>query len=84
MKSGLPFRSWFYFRMGWSTYFVFALGAINTLTACLEIKESIKKENASGKDRIYMTTAISCVIEQAGIRLTSMPCLPLKYLCYGA
>ena len=32
MKSGLPFRSWFYFRMGWSTYFVFALGAINTLT----------------------------------------------------
>ena len=32
MKSSLAFRSWFYFRMGWSTYFVFALGAINTLT----------------------------------------------------
>ena len=32
MKTGLAFRSWFYFRMGWSTYFVFALGAINTLT----------------------------------------------------
>ena len=32
MRSGLAFRSWFYFRMGWSTYFVFALGAINTLT----------------------------------------------------
>ena len=32
MKSGLPFRSWFYFRMGWSTYFVFFLGAVNTLT----------------------------------------------------
>ena len=32
MQTGLAFRSWFYFRMGWSTYFVFALGAINTLT----------------------------------------------------
>ena len=32
MRSGLAFRSWFYFRMGWSTYFVFVLGAINTLT----------------------------------------------------
>ena len=25
-------RGWFYFRMGWSTYFVFILAAINTLT----------------------------------------------------
>ena len=32
MKTGLAFRSWFYFRMGWSTYFVFLLGAVNTLT----------------------------------------------------
>ena len=32
MKSSLAFRSWFYFRMGWSTYFVFFLGAVNTLT----------------------------------------------------
>ena len=32
MKSSLAFRCWFYFRTGWSTYFVFALGAINTLT----------------------------------------------------
>ena len=32
MQTGLAFRSWFYFRMGWSTYFVFVLGAINTLT----------------------------------------------------
>ena len=32
MKTGLAFRSWFYFRMGWSTYFVFFLGAVNTLT----------------------------------------------------
>ena len=26
------FRSWYYFRMGWSTYFTFAFAAINTLT----------------------------------------------------
>lgn len=27
----LPFRVWFYFRMGWSTYFAFIFSAINTL-----------------------------------------------------
>ena len=32
MKSNVGFRGWFYFRMGWSTYFVFFLAAINTLT----------------------------------------------------
>ena len=32
MKQSVPFRAWFYFRMGWSTYFVFILAAINTLT----------------------------------------------------
>jgi len=32
MKKRLVFRSWFYFRTGWSTYFAFILGAVNTLT----------------------------------------------------
>ena len=32
MKSSKGFRGWFYFRMGWSTYFAFSLAAINTLT----------------------------------------------------
>ena len=32
MKNNLGFRGWFYFRMGWSTYFAFILAAINTLT----------------------------------------------------
>jgi len=32
MRTNLGFRSWFYFRMGYSTYFVFILAAINTLT----------------------------------------------------
>ena len=26
------FRFWYYFRIGWGTYFVFVLGAVNTLT----------------------------------------------------
>tara|TARA_B100000953_G_scaffold278800_1_gene254485 strand:- start:306 stop:809 length:504 start_codon:yes stop_codon:yes gene_type:complete len=32
VKTTKGFRGWFYFRMGWSTYFVFILAAINTLT----------------------------------------------------
>ena len=32
MNSRLLFRSWFYFRQGWSTYFAFIMAAINTLT----------------------------------------------------
>ena len=32
MKNRLGFRSWFYFRQGWSTYFAFIFAAINTLT----------------------------------------------------
>ncbi len=32
MKSGIIFRFWYYFRMGWSTYFAFIFAAINTLT----------------------------------------------------
>ena len=31
-RNNLVFRSWFYFRMGWATYFAFILAAINTLT----------------------------------------------------
>ena len=32
MADNLLFRAWYYFRMGWSTYFAFILAAINTLT----------------------------------------------------
>ena len=32
MKQRIGFRGWFYFRIGWSPYFVFILAAINTLT----------------------------------------------------
>ena len=30
-KSSSPFRSWFYFRTGWSVYFAFMFAAVNTL-----------------------------------------------------
>ena len=32
MSKNKAFRSWYYFRMGWSTYFAFIFAAINTLT----------------------------------------------------
>jgi hypothetical protein len=32
MVKNTSFRSWYYFRMGWSTYFAFIFAAINTLT----------------------------------------------------
>ena len=32
VKNSLSFRGWFYFRMGWATYFAFLFAAINTLT----------------------------------------------------
>ena len=31
-KDSIPFRAWYYFRMGWSTYFAFIFAAVNTLT----------------------------------------------------
>ena len=32
MNENVGFRSWYYFRMGWTTYFAFIFAAINTLT----------------------------------------------------
>ena len=31
MAGKFPFRAWFYFRQGWSTYFAFILAAVNTM-----------------------------------------------------
>ena len=31
-NENMGFRSWYYFRMGWGTYFAFIFAAINTLT----------------------------------------------------
>ena len=32
MNKSFPFRVWYYFRQGWTTYFAFVFAAINTLT----------------------------------------------------
>jgi len=32
VEKNLGFRGWFYFRMGWATYFAFIVAAINALT----------------------------------------------------
>ena len=32
MNKSIPFRIWYYFRQGWTTYFAFIFAAINTLT----------------------------------------------------
>ena len=32
MAKNTGFRGWYYFRMGWSTYFAFVFAAVNTLT----------------------------------------------------
>ena len=32
MSKNVGFRGWYYFRMGWSTYFAFIFAAVNTLT----------------------------------------------------
>lgn len=32
MEGNVVFRSWYYFRQGWSTYFAFIFAAVNTLT----------------------------------------------------
>jgi hypothetical protein len=32
VAKNIGFRGWYYFRMGWATYFAFILAAINTLT----------------------------------------------------
>ena len=41
MRQGLFYRSWYYFRMGWATYFAFIFAAVNTLvvTYYLAIEE---------------------------------------------
>ena len=62
MKNNLGFRSWFYFRMGWSTYFVFILAAINTLTVtyflAIDNYPSLKEFFPSFEQYVVITTCI--------------------------
>ena len=49
MRKRLVFRSWFYFRTGWSTYLAFILAAVNTLT----VTYYLAIENIEGLKEIF-------------------------------
>ena len=62
MSQNLVFRSWFYFRTGWQTYFAFILAAINTLTVtyflAIENYPSLKTVFPSFEIYILITASI--------------------------
>ena len=62
MSRNLLFRSWFYFRTGWQTYFAFILAAINTLTVtyflAIENYPSLKTVFPSFEIYILITASI--------------------------
>lgn len=49
MRKNLVFRSWFYFRTGWSTYLAFVLAAVNTLT----VTYYLAIENITGLKELF-------------------------------
>ena len=61
-KANLGFRSWYYFRTGWSTYFAFILAAINTLTVtyflAIENYPSLKTDFPSFEQYIIIIVSI--------------------------
>ena len=69
MAKNLGFRSWYYFRTGWSTYFAFIFAAINTLT----VTYFLAIENYPVLKEVFPTFTIYIIII-AGI---GMPILTL-------
>ena len=61
MARNLGFRGWFYFRMGWSTYFAFIFAAINTLT----VTYFLAIENYPILKEVFPTFVIYVVITTA-------------------
>ena len=61
MKQNLLFRSWFYFRTGWQTYFAFILAAINTLTVTyfLAIENYPSLKTIFPSFEVYIVTIVS-------------------------
>ena len=62
MGKNTAFRSWYYFRMGWSTYFAFIFAAINTLTVTYYL--AIEKVPILG---IIFPTFVQYVVIVSGI-----------------
>lgn len=66
MTKNLPFRAWYYFRIGWSTYFAFILAAVNTMvvTYYLAIEKApvLKEIFPSFTNYIFLLAAIGIPI----------------------
>jgi|SRR3989338_9571849 len=64
MKKGLIFRSWYYFRTGWATYFAFILGAVNTLTVTyyLAIEKAPTLKEIFPTFTLYATVCVIIVL----------------------
>ena len=58
MAKNTGFRSWYYFRMGWSTYFAFVFAAVNTLT----VTYFLAIENYPILKEVFPTFAIYIII----------------------
>ena len=58
MVRNTGFRSWYYFRMGWSTYFAFVFAAVNTLT----VTYFLAIENYPILKEVFPTFAIYIII----------------------
>ena len=64
MKKNTLFRSWFYFRQGWSIYFAFIFAAINTMvtTYYLAIERSSFLKEIFPSFTLYLLTLASIAI----------------------
>ena len=64
MNTNLLFRSWFYFRQGWSIYFAFIFAAINTMvtTYYLAIEKSSFLKEIFPSFILYILTLASIAI----------------------
>ena len=64
MNKNLIFRSWFYFRQGWSIYFAFIFAGINTLvtTYYLAIEKSSFLKEVFPSFGLYVFTLVTLAI----------------------
>ena len=69
MKKKLPFRAWYYFRIGYGQYFVFLLGLGNmfTLTYYLAISDNPALETIFPSFTVYVIISSSIGIPVLGI-----------------
>ncbi len=54
----LPLRAWFYFRMGWATYFAFIFAAVNTMV----VTYYLAIENIPALQTVFPSFAVYAII----------------------